>query len=96
MTRTPSPRLHDGQLYRAVSVREARTSADKPMCIITWQSRCPTCGKLFEFENVFGFPKYPRRRCQGCKLLTKAPVAATRRHKPLRYRNNGRRKRTSS
>ena len=96
MSRVPLPRLHDGQLYRSVSVREDRTSTGKPMRIITWQSRCPDCGRTFVFDTAFGFPKYPRRRCNDCKSPNKPPVAATRRHKPLRYRNNGRKKRTQT
>ena len=95
MPRYPLPRLHDGQLYRAVSLREDRTGAGKLMRIITWQSRCPDCGRLFTFESAIGFPKYPRRRCDECKSPDKPPVALTRRHKPLRYRNNGRRRRAT-
>ncbi len=95
MSRNPEARLYDGQVYRPISVREDPASNDKAMRIITWETRCPDCGKWFTFENPFGFPKQPRRRCNSCRRPGKAAILPPR-HKPLRYRNNGRKKRTQT
>lgn len=92
MPRNPQARLHDGQAYRPISVDLRAAVSGSVMRVITWETRCPDCGQWFTFENAIGFPKNPRRRCDNCR---KPGVVASLppRHKPLRYRNVGRKRR---
>ncbi|MDP6404648.1 MAG: hypothetical protein QF797_05540 [Alphaproteobacteria bacterium] len=95
MPRNPEARRYDGQIFRPISVREKPTPTGKAIRVICWETRCPDCRQWFNFENAIGFPKHPRRRCDSCRRPGKA-AALPPRHKPLRYRNNGRKKRATT
>lgn len=92
MQRDPEACLHDGQVYRPISVDVRPMPSGKSMRVITWATRCPDCGQWFSFENAFGFPKSPRRRCDPCRKPGKTSRLPPH-HKPLRYRKTGRKKR---